>query len=72
MISRHNVPLRKFSLVTAEVCETLQKLTSAKCKWIWNSTHQNLYDKTKKIMKKNVTMAFYNQKQQSHLEKDPV
>ena len=60
--------LARFSLSTTEVCEPLQKLTSSNYKWTWNSTYQNLYDKANNIIKKNETMAFYNEKQQLYLE----
>ena len=46
-----------------EVCEPLQMMISSTYEWIWNSTYQNLCDKARNIIKKNVTMAFYNEKQ---------
>ena len=42
----------KFSSMTAEACETLQKLTSAKAEWPWNKMYQDLYDKAKMIIKR--------------------
>ena len=62
--------LEKFLPSTAEVCEPLRKLTSSKCFWTWNDTYQCPYDGTKTIIKKNATMAFYNEKEQLYLETD--
>ena len=50
--------------------ELLRKLTSSKFKWIWNNSYQNLYDIPKNIIKKNMTRAFYNEKEQLCLEID--
>ena len=44
--------LSKFSPATAEVCKTLQKLTSVKAAWTWNRMYQDLYDTAKNIIKK--------------------
>ena len=57
---------------TAEICKPLQNLTSLKCDWTWNSTQQNLYNSSKNIIKRNLTMAFYNEKQQLYLETDAL
>ena len=54
--------LGKFSPSTAEVCEPLRKHTLSKCKWMRNFTYQNLYNRAKNIIKKNVTIIFYNKK----------
>ena len=37
--------LGKFSPGTAEVCKPLQKLTSSKMIWTWNTSHQQLFAK---------------------------
>ena len=42
--------LSKFSPMTAEICEPLQKLTSVKADWTWNRMNQYLYNRTKKII----------------------
>ena len=54
----------KFSSSTPEICEPLKKLTSSKYYWAWNNTCQNLYHGAKIFIKKNATVAFYNDKQQ--------
>ena len=35
-----------------------------------NSTYQYLYDRGKYIIKRDMTTAFYNEKEQLHLERD--
>ena len=55
-----------------EVCEQLRKLNSSECKWTWNNTYQNLYYRAKNIIKKNVTIVFYNEKEQLYLEMDAL
>ena len=62
--------LGKISHSNAKVCEPLRKLISSKCRWTWDSMCQNLYDSAKNIMKNNVTIAFYNEKEQLFLETD--
>ena len=39
--------LTKFSPMTAEVYEPLQKLISVNTEWSWNGMYQDLYDKAK-------------------------
>ena len=38
---------------TAEVCESLRKLTSSKTEWTWNSTYQMLFYQAKPILKED-------------------
>ena len=56
--------LGKYSPWTAGVCKPLRKLASPKKKWAWNNTYQNLYERAKTSIKKNLFMAFYNKKEQ--------
>ena len=60
--------LRKFSLLTAEVCEALKMLISWRYEWTWNNTYQNLNDRTNTSIKKDTAIAFYNEKEQLYLE----
>ena len=48
--------------VIADVCEPLEKLTSAKTFQMWNDMYQKLYEKVKAIIKDNVCMTFCNEK----------
>ena len=64
--------LQKFLPSTTEVYEPMRKLTSPKCEWTWSSTYQNQYNRTKNFIKKNATMAFYNEKEQLYLETDAL
>ena len=34
--------LSKYSPMTAEICKTIQKLTSVKMEWLWNDMYQDL------------------------------
>ena len=58
----------KLSTFAKEVCEALRKMNSSKCKWTWYNTYQTLYDRAKNIIRKNVTIAFYSEKEQLYLE----
>ena len=62
--------LSTFSPVTAEVCKPLWKLMSGKADWEWNRMCQNLYDKAKKIIKKDACMKFYDAIRPQFLETD--
>ena len=62
--------LSKFSWATAEVCKPLQKLTSVKADWTWNGMYQDLHDRAKKIVKKDVCMKFYKASRTLYLETD--
>ena len=64
--------LGKFLPLTAEVCKPLRKLTLLKFEWTWNNTYQNLQDRAKTIIKKTVTMTFFNEKEQPYLERDAL
>ena len=57
---RYNEFTRKVLSSTMEICEPLRKLTALKCEWTSKCIYQNLYDKAKYIIKKNVTMTSYN------------
>ena len=54
--------LDKFSPVTAEVCDPLQKLTSSEATWTWNAPYQSLFVKAKLLIKSDMCMKFYNTK----------
>ena len=54
-----------FSPGTAEVCETLCKLT-----WTWNASYQQLFNNAKSIIKADVFMKFYNDSKPLYLETD--
>ena len=53
--------LGKFSPSTADICESLRKLTSAKTGWTWNATYQEIFDKARSIIKEDACMKFYNE-----------
>ena len=57
---------------TTKVCKPLLRLLSAKYEGIWNSMHQIVHYGVKYIIKKNVTIAFYGEKQQLYLEIDTL
>ena len=44
---------------------------SLTCKWTWN-TYQSLYNRAINIIKKNMTMTFYNEKEQLYIETDAL
>ena len=48
----------KFSPVTAEVSEPLHKLTSVKIEWTWNRMYQDLHEKAKTMVKRDMHMKF--------------
>ena len=60
--------LSKFSPSTATVCEPLEKLTSNKAVWTWNTSYQDIYDKTKSLIKANACMKFYDDTKPLYLE----
>ena len=62
--------LGKFSPGMAEVCEPLQKLTSSKMTWIWNTSYQQLFPKAKSLIKAEVCMKFYDHTQLLYLGTD--
>ena len=62
--------LGKFSPSTAEVCESLRKLTSAKREWTWNATYQKMFDKAKAIIKGDVFMKLYDKTRPLYIETD--
>ena len=62
--------LFEFSPATAGVCEPLWKLTSVKADWTLNIMYQDLYDREKKIVKKDAWMKFYNASRPLYIEID--
>ena len=62
--------LGKFSPSTAEVCESLRKLTSAKTKWTWNTTYQKMFYQATAIIKEDSCMKFYYETQPLYIETD--
>ena len=57
--------------MTAKVYGPLRKLTSVKADWVWNGMYHVLYDRAKKIVRKDVFMAFYYVCQHLYMETDP-
>ena len=49
--------LSEFSLCTADISESLRKLTSAKTEWTWNATHLKIFNKVKSIIKERCMLA---------------
>ena len=62
--------LRKLSASTVTVCEPLQKLTSSRAVWTWNTSYQDTYDKTKSLIKADACMEFYDETKSLYLETD--
>ena len=62
--------LGKFSPSTADVCESLRKLMSAKTEWTWNAIYQNMFDKAKAIINEDACMKFYDETKLLYIETD--
>ena len=60
----------EFSPATANICEPLLRLTSRKTEWTWNSMHQDLCEEARAVIKDNISMKFYNEKETLYLEPD--
>ena len=56
----------------ARVCKPLRKLTSCKSAWTWNESYQQIYNKAKSIIKKDMCMKFYNENKELFLETDAL
>ena len=52
--------LSKFSPVMAEVCEPLGRLTSINAIWTWNRSYQEIYERTKSLVKEDTCMKYYD------------
>ena len=64
--------LGKCSFVTVEVSEPLKNSWCqrvSRCGTA-HSTYQHMYDRTKAIIKQDATIAFYNEKEWLHVERD--
>ena len=61
-----------FSPSTMEIYDPLQKLILSKCERTWNNICQNIFNRARNIIKKNVAMAFYIKKKQLYLETDTL
>ena len=48
----------KFSPSTADISESLKKLTSARMEWTWNAIFQKIFDKAKPIIKEAACLNF--------------
>ena len=46
--------------MTAEVCKPQRKLKFVKRDWAWSGLYQELYDKTKDLMRHDACMKFYD------------
>ena len=62
--------LNKFSVDTSEACEPLRNLTSSKATLMWNASYQQLFDKTKSLIKVEMCMKFYDDTKLLYLETD--
>ena len=62
--------LCSFSPMAAEVSEPLPKLASVKLDWTWNMTYQDLYQKARTRVKRNICMKFYDAARPLYLETD--
>ena len=60
--------LGKFSPRTADVCESLRKLTSAKAEWMRNATYQKKFEEAKAIIEEDACMKFYDETKQLYIE----
>ena len=52
------------------ICATLQKMTSSMAVWTCNAPYQDIYDKTKSLIKTNACMKFYDATKSLYLETD--
>ena len=52
------------------VCEPLPKLTLSTAERTWNASYQDIYDKTKSLIKANACMKFYDDTKSLYLETD--
>ena len=50
-----------FSPSNADICELLRKFMSVKSEWVWNGTYQDPYDKTTKLITKDLCMKLMPQ-----------
>ena len=64
--------LGKFSPDMAGVWKPLRKLISCKSYWTWNESYQQIYNKAKSIIKKDMCMKFCNEKKELFLETDAL
>ena len=62
--------LSNLSPRTANIYEVLRQLTSVKLEWTWNTTCQELFDKTKSIIKEDAYVKFYDETKPLYLEMD--
>ena len=62
--------LGKFCHSTADICESLRNLMSAKTEWTWNAMYLNVFDKAKAIIKEDVCMKFYDETKLLYIETD--
>ena len=54
----------------AAICKTFRKMTLAKTEWIWNATHQKIFNKAKTFIKEDSCMKFYDETKPLHIEMD--
>ena len=64
--------LGKFSPGTTEVCGSLQKLTSSRMLWTWNTSYQQLFNRAKSLIKAEICMKFYDDAKLLDLETDAL
>ena len=62
--------LSKYSPAIAKICEPLKRLTSVKVNWIWNKTYDEVFNKAKTFIKKDVSMNVINKTEPLYIEID--
>ena len=62
--------LSKFSHSTADVCKSLNKLTSPRTECTCNATIHKIFDKVKSIINEEACMKFYDETKPLYLETD--
>ena len=60
--------LIRFCTSTADIWESLRKLTSVKTEWTWNVTYQKMFNKANSIIKQDVCMKFCEETKLLYLE----
>ena len=55
---------------TADIRESLIKLTSARTEWTWNATCQKIFDKAKSVIKEDACVKFYDETKPCIIETD--
>ena len=64
--------LSKFSPMTMEVCEPVQRLTSVVTEWTWNRTYQEIYERAKSLVKEDICMKYFPIRKPLYMETDAL